>query len=376
MIGIKNQYMFKFSIGEKDDFITNETIDHFIVTEEAGNSLPAWKIAFKTKDPELPLVFNEGNDFKISFGTHLDDLKDVQLVITKRKITRQGISLFFIEALGLYSGLSYITSPVKSISSKKSGVEVMISKASSHFKVESNVTASQDSQYWIQPNTTDKAFVDQLWLHSYLANSFLGTSITFDGKFLVKDIKKAIGEDYKFRFVHTVKEEKDIIYTGDYELISETGFINSWVGYGKEKLIHKLEDGTKSTHLETIEPLLALTKKLTRRADIEKRSSLIGVHNENTHDKYWQAALRNVMGMSIFSSERNTLSFDGMLNDIHPLDVVMFKDTGLGNDQQSAEFHSGLYLVGAVGRSLNGKNIATTVDLYRESFNSVEGELR
>ena len=375
MIGIEGQYLFIFSIGGKDDFLDSKSLTNFVITEESGNSLPTWKIEFTTEDPELLLVFNEGNDFEVSFGQTLEKLKSTKLLITKRILSGEGAQKLYVVALGVYSAMDYIINPVKQISDKKSGIEILVDTVSKHFKVDTNVNSSEDSQNWIQPNIPNSVFVDNLWLHSYIANSFIGTAITFEGEFIIRDIKALVQEDYKFRFTNKVEEDNDISYSGDYYLESEAGFINCWVGYGKKKLIHSLEDGSQSTDSETIKPLLALTKNLNRRSGIKDKATISGMHNENTHSNYWQAALRNVMGLSIFSSEKNTLSFSNNLVDIHPYDLVMFKDEDIVSANQSSEFQSGLYLVGAVGMSVSNNDLVITIDLYREAFNAIEGEL-
>lgn len=377
MIGIGGQYIFKFSIGNKEDFIDPHSFKYFLITEESGNALPTWEINFTTTDSKLLAVFNEGNDFKISFGRTLESLKEAPLLITKRLINRIGSEIISVTAFGIYSAMSYIANPIKFISDKKSGVAVLSNRAKKYFKIDSNISSSSDSQYWIQPNITDKAFIDHLWLHSYLPDSFLGTAICYDGTFRIRDIKKAVQEDFKFRFTNRIEDEKkDIEYTGDYLLKSETGFINCWMGYGRKKLIHTFEDDSQSIHSESIKPLIALTKKLNRRRGIENKVTLTGVHNENTHSNYWPAALRNTMGLTVFSSEKNTLSFSNRLEEIHPLDIVLFQDEDNVEKRHSMEYQSGLYIVGAVGVSISNNDLITTVDLYRESFNAIEGELQ
>ncbi len=375
MIGVDGQYIFKFSIGNNFDFIDNNSLNSFFISEESGNALPTWSINFDTEDVNILALLNEGNDFKIAFGTDSNNMQEVSLATTKKTYETAGNNRLQISALGVIASLSYITIANKQITDKKSSIEVIKEIANKHFRVDTNINSSNDSQNWIQPNITDKAFIDQLALHTYLDDSFLATAICYDNTFRIRDIKKTAIEKYKYKFTNNVKQSNDIYRTGISEFVSESGFINCWVGYGREKLIHSLEEGTTDKVIEDITPLIALTKKLTRRADIEKRSAVSGIHNENTHSKYHQAALRNIMGLAVFSSERNRISFDNQLINIHPLDLVMFKQAEI-NSNQSSEFESGLYFVGAIGRSLSNSTLTTTIDLYRESSNAIRGDLK
>lgn len=389
MLEVLDQYIYIFSIGNKKDFIFPADLDYFSVIEEAGNVLPTWKMSFRTTDPDLLRVLNEGNDLKVNYGINRDKLIEVPLLITKRTINKAGDQKFQIELLGIYSKLEYVTISHVTISGVKSGIEVLIEIARAHFNVVSNISSSEDSQNWIQPNIVDKRFVDELWLHSYVTDSFLGIGITSDGKFIIKDIKQAIRDIIeskkgvsevvwrpKFKFTSTPEKSNDISYVGDSYFQSNAGFINCWVGYGKEKPVYVLESDGYSKKMEQISPLLALTNTLNRRASIEKRHDIVGMQNDNVHGKYWQAYLRNIAGLSVFSSDKLTLSFGNVLNDIKIFDIAMYKEDMLDDVVQSEEYYSGLYAVGLVGRTLSKNQLITTVELFRESFNTQRGDLR
>jgi hypothetical protein len=376
MIGVEGQYVFKFSIGGKKEFIDTDSLQYFNIYEECGNSLPAWEISFNTASNDLIGVFHEGNDFEVSYGVSIKEMDDIRLMISSKTINRVGEQKYRIEAKGILSVMEYITQPNIQITDKKSGIEAVKDVVEKYFEFDSNIPSSQDSQHWIQPNTTDKLFVNKVWIHSYVKGSFIGTAITLGNKFILRDMAKLVSGDYKFKFTPNIQSDKDIDYIGDFLLESRAGFINCWVGYGREKPVHTIEsDEWKKVSFDPV-PLMALSKTLSRRSSIEKRASAIGMQNDNTHKKYWEAANANITGLALFSSESNKLSFSGRFVDIRPLDLVMFKDSEPDSGSKSAEFHSGLYIVGRIGRSLSSSTFTTTLDLYRESFNAIKGELR
>lgn len=375
-ISVDGQYYYRFNIGGFEDFIDNDDFDSFTLIEEAGNMLPTWKISFKTSDPDVPKVWNEGNDLEVSYGIDQDNLVDAKLLITKSTISGAGDQKYQITGLGIYSAINYITKAKTLISDKKSGVAIVKDVAAKHFLCDFNIDVSEDSQYWIQPNITDKKYIDNVCLHSYLSKSFIGTGITSDGTFRLLDISQVISEPYAFKFTNTSEEDgKDISYSSNPELISNSGFINCWVGYGREKPVYTIEDDSLNKYLETSEPLMVLSNTFARNSSVEKRNAAIGMENDNTHSKYWQAALKNVQGLSLFSSQNLTLTYDSF-NTIKVFDLVMFKKGLLDNDNEASEYESGLYLVGLVSRTVSANKFSTTVSLFREGMSSITGSLK
>ena len=93
MIGVEGQYIFRFSIGEFEDFISNDDLVYFNLIEEAGNVLPTFELTFTSANEKLLSTLNEGNILQVSFGRELDHLIDVELIISKNNSNRAGEDL-------------------------------------------------------------------------------------------------------------------------------------------------------------------------------------------------------------------------------------------------------------------------------------------
>ena len=147
------------------------------------------------------------------------------------------------------------------------------------------------------------------------------------------------------------------------------------MGYGREKIVYDIENGSQKTILEKAKPLLALSRDLAQSKDIQKRNASLGIINENVHANYHEAYQRNLTNLLTLSSIALTATVvNNRFVPIRPLDSIMFKDTsteGTGNVQTS-EYYSGLYLASTVTRELKQKRYATTVEMCRESFNQVK----
>lgn len=385
-IGIEGQYLFQFDVADKKDFIVTEDLIKFEVIEEAGNILPTFTLIFLSTDSKLLRILHEGNSLNVSFGKDRKNLIKIKLNITKHRSRKKGDSKREYYLTGLLFNLKFNNKPNLLISDKMSGVEVILNTAKKHFgKIDTNIKTSNDSQYWIQPNISDKMFINNLWLHSYVPNSFLGVGISMDGTFILRDILKMIKdyqsknidmEKYKYRFLGTPKNKNDMIYHGDYTLDTEYGFINYWHGYKKNKVIYDLDEGTLQTISEEIRPMISLTSTLIRNIEIEKRYSDVGYQNENVHKNYWKAYLRNVSSLAIFSSTKLEFSFDTAYVDIKILDLIMFQEPELDQKQLSGDQLSGQYLVSKVSRTLSGGTMVTNVLACREALNRPKGSVQ
>lgn len=382
MIDIKGQVLFKFSVGTKVDFLDAEELEEFVMIEECGNVLPTYELTFTTKDDTIFKLLNEGNDLEVSFGKDRDSLKDVVLFISSLESGRIGNNKRIINIKGMLSYLDYINNPIISISEAKTGIEVLETVVGSHFaKTEFNISKSDDTPMkWVQPNISNKVFANNLWLHSYSANSFYATGITSEGTFVCKDIKadlkRGFGNKYDVKFTQRPKGSKDFTYDGDPVLKSNAGFMNNWYGYGRNKQILTIEDGSEEIFSPELQPMIAQTQKLARRAELEARNSILGLHNENTHPMYWQAYLSNISHLAVFSSIKLHLSVTNRYVPAQILDLAMYVDDEIENDTQSAEYQSGLYYITKLARNISSKQISTLFTLSRESFNAIRGDLK
>ena len=183
-------------------------------------------------------------------------------------------------------------------------------------------------------------------------------------------------EDPKWNFVvGDVVNANDIVYDPDPVTDSSAGFINAWMGRGRERVIHDLEAGTHVNLFVEPEPLLATTQSLARKAGLERRHGEVGVFNGNVHPQYWEAHLRNLTNLAVFSSECVVLSFQGQFKPIRILDNVSYSEQEVRADR-TAEHHSGEYVVTGITRELTAGQFGTTVTMCREAPNSIRGDLR
>jgi hypothetical protein len=377
MIGVDGQYLFRFKLGERDDFIREEDLILFKLVEEAGNVLPTFVLSFTTYEDDIIQYIHEGSDLEVSFGKDRSGMVDIKLIITRVEPIRSGDQKRMIAVTGMMSAMSYLAADRTLITDSVSGIEAMKLVASKYFDTSStfNIEKSSGKMRWIQPNIPDRAFVNHCWMHSDVTDSFCAVGISSDGKFICKDIKKDLKTKFKWRFTSDIREDYDINYDGDFTIDLNSGMMNNWVGYPREKVVYNLEEGTSEAVMESTSPITALTKEIARRADIEKRYAMAGMINENVHENFWRAYLRNLSHLAMFSQVNVVLSFGNRFLPIRVLDQVMFKEDSVSRPkQESSEFLSGVYYVSKVARIVQNRQFATTVQICRESFNQLKGD--
>jgi len=379
-IGFEDQFYFGFSIGDRQDFIqTWDDLVTFKVIESTGNVLPTWEILFYTGDEAVLAHLNEGNDLEVSYGRNPDETKTSTLAIQRVTKSYAGQDRHQIYANGLFSALGYISNPGLFISSRQSGVATIKEVVESHFNIgenDFNIESSEDIQRWAQYNISDRRFVNEIWMHSFIRGSFICVGITSDGRFVLKDMRELFAEDPSWVFtIGTTQESNEIVYDPDPVLDAKTGFINAWLGRGRERVIHDIEAGTSADLFVEPEPLIAASQQLARRADLVRRHGETRAVNDNVHPQYWEAYMRNLTNLAVFSSDRITLSFSNVFRDVQVLDHVVYNEAEVSSGR-IAEVYSGEYVVSKVSREVSNRQFATTVELCREAANAIRGNFR
>lgn len=374
MIEIKDQYRFVFSLGGSRDFLAADLFESFLVIEEAGNVPASWSLSFRAIDEKILSSLNEGNLLGASYGPGSEGMAMAKLAILKAKMGKVGADQRRVSLSGISDAMAYVTAPGVEILGGVSSLEAVCTVAGRYFQVDADPKVSEDRQNWIRCNTSAKRFVNDTWLHADLADSCPLIGITADGKFKVRDLKKASGA-VKWNLVRD-GVGGDVAYSGDFGVEWRSGIMNSWFGYGREKVVSDLERGTQGKKKVELKSLFAMSQTLGRSSAVPPRADMTGFQNENVHPNYWVAYLRNMGYLSAYSSLCLTVTVPHRYYPIELLDTVYFTDPDVGDGGPASSTLSGRYLVTKVVRSLSGMQLTTTLELMREGLNEMRGNLR
>ena len=375
MIAIEGQYYFKCSAGSKKDFIDVYNLKFFEVAEVSGLILPMFKLVFLTEDDFIVAKLHEGQPLYVQFGKSQDSFEDMTLCCNKVQAKQTTDARHEVTVSGFLAKNNFLSQPKINITSAKSGVAAVKEVVSKDFNWPSaNVQASKDSMKWVQYNTSDRNFVFDTLMHSYIPNSIIATAICANGDFRVRDIKSDIAKKASkpdWTFSNTSKNESAIKYN-DYQVQSAHGLMNTLGRYGYEINTFTPETGEAVTFIQKPEVVMALASQVSKNVQVEKKYFGTQMQNKNVHDNFWKAYQQNLVGLLNLSTVKLALPLADSYRAIKPLDIVMFRDVSMKDDRQSNELYSGIYIVSQVKRTLVGKKCIVMIELCREAINGVK----
>lgn len=372
MFGIDGQYLLDFSLGEKSNFIQAVEFDTFELTEVAGNMLPQFILKFASSDQEVQSRFNEGTVLKAIYGQNQNSLQNIELIICTSNADRMADGKRFYTLEGLANKLDYVNVNRMRHSDKISSLELFPKVLSSHFNLDTNVSKSNDQQVWIQNSLTDRNFIQHLWLHTDLGDSFplIGIS-SLDNAFIVRDAHKLFSSQPRWRFTTNPQADNEIHYEAGYRFRNSSAVFNSMRGYSRTDMSISREEGEDISFKPTPSPALSTSAKFNRRSGANPRIGSVQPLTQNMHANYHVSYSHNTQSLMLFSSFRGDLSFRGRFVPIRVLDLVMFRDED--SSRLTDEYSSGLFVVSRVSRVFNAQQHGTFVTLTRESPGGMKG---
>jgi hypothetical protein len=374
--GVEGQFYLNFKVGNNDDFLDKDDFILFTVYEYAGNVLPTFIWSFRTQNESVITRLNEGNLIQAQYGRNRDDLVDVELSISSINTSKDGADFTVFNVSGYAGRLNYITNHNLRITSAQSGIATAIQVAQANgLTIFANRQTSLDSQKWIQPNNTDKAFVNSCYLHSDVGDSAVTVALTADGKFILKDVLQDLNRNgnqrFDWKFTKDPLRERDIVYNPDGTIETQSGFINNWIGYGREiKLIQQQLSEVRGV-LDQPQIVLSLSNQVDKLTSVDDRYGGSKFINDNVHTNFWDSYNHNLIFLANLSKINNTFSVSDRYFTIKPLDLCMYAEEASSDSRQSSDFKSGLYYATGVIRSFQAERIDTTMILNREAFNEV-----
>lgn len=382
MICINDQVYFVFSIGEFTDFLAFEQVVSFSIIEEAGNVLPSFLLEMELIEEKVIQAFNEGNPLKVKYGRDKEHMKVSTLRILRLDTHPLGNDKRMVLIKGFMDNMGWLNTTHCRIFPNKTAIEVMQEVAGTCFPlIETNGLTSQDRMTWIQPNISNKRFINEVWMHTNLPNTTPVVAISMEGKFIVKALNQLDKVDWYLTCGDLLDKEKFIPYQGGYSLESRSGFFNSWFGYGRHKKLFNWEAGNTVFSDQDVKVFLAQARTLNRQAETKPRYDNASFLNDNVHPAYWDAFLRNMSYLTSGSSVKLTCRVVNYYFDIAVLDSVIFLDRiqGVGANQSKLEaqkFVSGRYVVSKVVRNISNRSFSIMLELNKETMNEEEGVLR
>lgn len=378
MPAISTPFYFSASLGDLEDFIDDGDLVYFKMLEEAGNTLPKFTICFDVKDDSILPYLNEGNILRVDFGTQEDDAITTEFMLGPYSAVDIGANKIRISVSGYYNAIRYVSTPRRAIfgtlDQPLSAVEVIKQVAKNSFFVEDtdfNIEASDDLMIWVQPNQSDRKFINDCWMHADLGESFPVVGITYDGHFRLFDFKELISQPPKYNLTSQPdpSDQKDILYLPVPRFGGNLATVNNFFGRGRERADYGIEDDSDQDTSEDIVPQTSLSEAIPYSTGTTRRIEAPAPVNENVHPNFWVSHNRNLSRLGALSSIPVVTQFEGFLPDLHICDLVQFRHASIDNTDEVGAF-SGVYCVDQLAIEVINKTLTTLLRISRENINN------
>lgn len=371
--GVNGQYRLSVTIGDKEDFLTDDKFISFTSVEKLGLSLPYFELVFDNVYPELSRYFNETAPILIQLGTTQEDLEPINYTIKVPIITPKSSDCSQVVLRGFLNNVDYLEDELVNIYEDKTSLDLAQLIAKRHDWIfKSNISATNDKMTYYQPYSCDYRFLFNEWLHSYYKDNDIILPAISSKKILtynsLSDLIHNTDTQSLITFVDSNPESNEIIVNANTSNDSGNALQNSFGNYVKTRDIFDIDTGT-STHVDisNTTPIISESNNTSVNESISKSSGFY-VQSSNVHSNYYKQELINIQKfMSIQSSSQWVSSVDTLVKNVYPGDLCLYmtkKENGQVNDQTS-----GMYLVVKRVVDIRDRHVHTNLQLSRENLN-------
>jgi hypothetical protein len=371
--GIEGQYRMSVTIGDYEDFLTEDKFEKFVLIENTGLSLPYWELRFTCVFPELLRYFNEKQPILVQLGTTSQNVEPVNLVIKKPVVIPESSDSSSVILYGFTSKHQYLENEYKQSypdATSFSCAQQIAKKYGWQFK--SNISNTNDKMTYYQPGESDYKFLFNTWLHSYYAdNDLIIPTITTKDILKYDSVMQLIADfdpEKAPTFVDNNPEKDEILVNANTGSESNTTITNMFGNYVKDRYIFDIETGLFThVNIENNTPLISESKTNSVDESIS-RSSGFYVQSSNVHKNFYKQELINTQKYFSLQSSKQWVSVaDKLVSDIYPGDLAMYMSKK-GNNQVNDQI-SGMYLVNRRVVSIKDRKVHTNFQLIRENMN-------
>lgn len=370
---VAGQYKFTVTIGDFEDFLTDDKLIQFLLIENIGLSLPYWELKFDCVFPELLRYFNEKQSIQVQLGTSSKDLEPIELVIKKPIIVPQTADCSTVTLRGFTKMHQYLENETKASYENKTTLELAQQIASKYgLQFKSNMSATNDMMTYYQPGMSDYKFLFTEWLHSYYAdNDIIIPTITTNGFMTYNSLTKLIADTDLTKlptFVDNKPEKDEILVNANTGAESNTTMSNMLGNYMKERDVFDIDTGILQ-HIDVSNntPIISESKANSIDESISKSSGFF-VQSSNVHKNYYKQELVNTQKFFTLQSAKQWVSAaDTLVSKVYPGDLCLYmtkKGNGQVNDQTS-----GMYLTTKRVISIKDRRVHTNFLISRENMN-------
>ena len=361
MIGIGNQYSLSLTIGEYHNFLLPTDLLQLVIEERIGLFLPIASIIFVVRDEGLLYELRSEKDWILTIGKDQPE-KTMIFRIQKKNIKRRSEHEYLVKLACINHNTDFISkSKIRNFNSTSKNVFNSI--ISEYFSVTDESNSSKDSMNWIQYNITDKKFLTEVWMHSYIPDSVILPCIHSDDKVYLRDLKSVMTSEEKWKLSDT---DKDGFLTVGVDRIIESNPGFNKIYYDRTTPVIDLITGDYQSIDYERKPLFSLYGV---EIGLEKLSSELIPESDNVHANYAKAYNQNVSLLSELFTTFITVTIPNTYDNFRLGDLVYYRDTSSDSSSLESEPLSGIYMISKVVYDISVGRTNTAIQLVRDYLN-------
>lgn len=370
MIGKSKEWCFDLLINGTSVIKERGDLQSFKYTEYSGNILPTYSITLNIANSTSGILaqLNDSSTVQVKFGRDPGTAQthNIKVQSTATNVTG-GTLVLSIEGVMLAN--YYTIETYCKVHSEKSSLKQIQETATrmGYWSFETNVADSGDNQKWIQPSVTDKVFIDYIWSHAYIPDSFSDICITGDRKFRYIDLKRAYNGSPKWILVTGEESDgvssSDLVTSGAGVAGSTSAEFNQWLGYPRANYTHSLDSDEESCFSPRL-VAMGSTIKGDIDQNIHMRFGEQFFTSENTNKYYYESNKNQVYNLHAWSVFSLIETVRGAYKPVHCLDVVRYKSGKYNSNQPDLNVYtSGTYIVAKVEHTIADETYEAALEL-------------
>jgi len=369
MIGLRGNFQLTLNVGEVRDFLQPGDLLDLVVEERMGLFLPLCSVSFVTRENRVLNALRDTATVEVSLGGEQEHLSRIgHFTIVNKTLKRRGQQEYVVRLGLMYNALDFLNRPrMRNIRGRSTDVfRQVLSQYFSAYGEEVDGTAD-DSMNWLQYNVSDRRFLWEVWLHSYVVDSVLLPCLGSDGRAELRDFRTLVsrqrGSNVKWKFSDGDLEGY-IPYSSLSLVESRTGFHN--LLYDRDTPTLDLLTGTYS--VESYQYKARMSVYGEEKHFTKLLHPLVPL-NDNVHRNYARAYLQNVTVLSSLFTTRYSLVLNNRYMPVRLGDLVYVRESDLTQDQLAEEVVSGYYVVSRVVWQVVNQTLNMTLELVRDYLN-------
>lgn len=371
---LKNQYICKFDLGDKTDFINTEDLKELLYVEDAMMALPALEMTFTLRDDKIIDYINQGTILTVGLGLDELSMLDIKFRIitdfeSKRPSVGQNVTIS-----GLYYDYAFTSNNELLAYKDKTSLEVVQAEAEKYFPTfKTNMTKTNDLQTW-QKHESGWSFLKRVCAKGFISRDTFLVSAFDNDTFYYYDFRKLLSEASQnasnlwvfSKASISGRNDKTINYSNAV-ITGDSGVTSQVLGHQKVTVEYNWENYATTYYQDT---LISFTSLDTEALPVSLTGGLNYGYkslNAGESENYNVAVTQNARNLILNSNVQIFITVGGQFKKLKLLDPVLLDNTA---DKRI----TGISTVARIAYQIVNQQLFTNITLVREGFNNMKGD--